>query len=280
MENLQEQPKKNVIFRIWYALYPILIHFGITQLLAVGIFSAVYFDEVSGGMDNLSTEAFCFYMTVFSVLAAIAAVIGLILYRRDEKRRSASGLAELQLCRRGNMVSAVILSILACAAVGVLLSTLISLMGVAAADEAYRQTSGPAGDDVTVGFILAAQCIVGPIAEEMFFRALVYRRLRDSWGVRISVIVSALIFGIYHMNLTQFIFASVIGILLALLYERYGTIWASIAGHIANNTASTLLAAMVSEDINVILYFIVLIVIAVVSLFMIFRKGFRNVMLF
>lgn len=77
--------------------------------------------------------------------------------------------------------------------------------------------------------------IAVPIAEEFMFRGLVYRRLKNIVSVRTAVVISALLFGIYHMNLIQFLYASAFGILLAFIYEKFQNIAASIIFHSAAN---------------------------------------------
>ncbi|MDD3413214.1 MAG: type II CAAX endopeptidase family protein [Lachnospiraceae bacterium] len=74
-----------------------------------------------------------------------------------------------------------------------------------------------------------------PIAEEFMFRGLVFRRLKNIVPVRVAVVISALLFGIYHMNLIQFLYASVFGILLAFIYEKFQNIAAPIIFHSTAN---------------------------------------------
>lgn len=73
----------------------------------------------------------------------------------------------------------------------------------------------------------------GPIAEEIMFRGVIFQGLRK-YGRSFAILASALLFGIYHGNLLQGIFAFVIGILFAYLTEEYSICW-SIMVHIFNN---------------------------------------------
>ena len=57
----------------------------------------------------------------------------------------------------------------------------------------------------TVVFELLGSCLVIPIAEELLFRGVVYKRLKLYFGVTPALIGSALIFGIMHVNLVQFL---------------------------------------------------------------------------
>ena len=49
-------------------------------------------------------------------------------------------------------------------------------------------------------------CFLGPIAEELLFRGIVLRTLRP-WGKQAAILISALVFGLFHGNVVQIPFA-------------------------------------------------------------------------
>ena len=79
--------------------------------------------------------------------------------------------------------------------------------------------------------------IVSPLAEELVFRGIFYRLLRKYLPVMAAVFVSALMFGIFHGNLVQMVYGTIMGIIMALLYEKYQTLIAPVLFHSAANTA-------------------------------------------
>lgn len=87
---------------------------------------------------------------------------------------------------------------------------------------------------------LVALCVVIPLAEELLYRGIVYGRIRDWLGKSAAVVGSALIFGLIHMNLVQFVYASVFGLLLAYYAETMGNPWGAAAAHMAANLTSVL----------------------------------------
>lgn len=89
---------------------------------------------------------------------------------------------------------------------------------------------------------ILALCIVIPFVEELLYRGIVYGRIKDSFGVKAAVIGSAVIFGAVHMNLVQFVYAAVFGLLLAWFVERSGNIAGAVAAHMAANLTSVLRA--------------------------------------
>ena len=66
-------------------------------------------------------------------------------------------------------------------------------------------------------------------------QSVVYGQFKKVMKVPIAIVLSGLAFGLFHGNLVQAVYATVIGILLALVYELYGTLIAPMVFHgIAN----------------------------------------------
>lgn len=80
--------------------------------------------------------------------------------------------------------------------------------------------------------------IVAPISEELVFRQVIYKRLRGISSVWVAIIISALLFGLYHGNLVQGIYAFIMGCLLALVYEWTGSFAAPVLFHMIANHLS------------------------------------------
>lgn len=80
-----------------------------------------------------------------------------------------------------------------------------------------------------------------PMAEELVFRGLLYRWLRVHWGVAPSAVLSALLFGAVHGQLEVGIGAFLVGIVLALAYERSRSLWPPIIIHAMQNSVSIIL---------------------------------------
>lgn len=76
--------------------------------------------------------------------------------------------------------------------------------------------------------------LVVPFGEELLFRGVLYTWLRR-WGVVVAMVVSALIFGLNHGINVVFPATAILGLLLALAYERSGSIWPGVVGHILYN---------------------------------------------
>ena len=99
----------------------------------------------------------------------------------------------------------------------------LSLMG---------EISSASAESKTISMFLYAS-FLGPVSEEIIFRGLVLKSLQK-YGKVLAIIVSAVLFGAYHGNFVQGIFAMCIGLLLGFVATEYSLIW-SIVLHIVNN---------------------------------------------
>lgn len=85
--------------------------------------------------------------------------------------------------------------------------------------------------------------ILAPILEEIVFRGLIHTRLKRCMPMLASMIISAWIFGMMHGAVIWVIYASVIGFILAWVYEKYNSLLASIALHFGFNLCSAVMGA-------------------------------------
>jgi len=95
-------------------------------------------------------------------------------------------------------------------------------------------------EDSHTGRFLAL--VLAPITEELFYRGIFYRSLRDRHGVLVGAVVSAVLFGASHVvdaPWRDVVFLQTLmvftGAGLALIYERRANLVADIAAHVAFN---------------------------------------------
>jgi len=85
------------------------------------------------------------------------------------------------------------------------------------------------GGNVIIAVISTA--VLAPIAEELIFRELMMKQLRQMFPFWLANIIQALAFGVYHMNIVQGIYAFFLGLLFGYVASRMRSIWASIMLH-------------------------------------------------
>ncbi len=94
--------------------------------------------------------------------------------------------------------------------------------------------------------VLLCTVILAPIAEELFFRKALIDRL-SAYHPMDAILYSALLFGLIHGNLTQFLYAFPIGVLLGIIYWRTKNIRYTILLHMGMNTLGGLLPLLVQR---------------------------------
>lgn len=95
---------------------------------------------------------------------------------------------------------------------------------------------------------ILAIVVFAPLGEELAFREVFQRRLQAMTSPLVAILASGVIFGAYHLNLAQMIPAAILGIVLAVLYYRFGDIRVCLAAHILNNGLSTLISILDPTD--------------------------------
>lgn len=90
-----------------------------------------------------------------------------------------------------------------------------------------------------IAWIVILVCVIVPIGEEIFFRGFVYGTLRR-WGVGAATLLSALFFAAVHQQIVHLLPIVLLGVILALLYERTGSLVPVLIVHAVNNLVATL----------------------------------------
>jgi membrane protease YdiL (CAAX protease family) len=106
---------------------------------------------------------------------------------------------------------------------------------------------------ISFGLTLLMAGLIIPFAEELFFRGVLYGWLRRRYGLWIGVVVSALIFAIAHADIAVGVSNLVLGMVLALVYERSQSLWVPVAMHAANNSLAVVMlyaALVVSQMLS------------------------------
>lgn len=76
--------------------------------------------------------------------------------------------------------------------------------------------------------------LIAPVTEELWFRSFIYRGLRNSFGVVLSIVGSSLLFSVYHIfNFTWPVLF--FGPVIAFYYEKTGSISGCILIHFTAN---------------------------------------------
>lgn len=122
-------------------------------------------------------------------------------------------------------------------------------------DETADMIKGNMGS--AVGIIALVVC--APIFEEILFRGLILSEIRQKANIIVTVIIQGIIFGIYHLNAFQSIYAAMLGIILGFICVRVNSVIGSIIGHITFNLCGTFLFPVLLDNTEKFAYVYIII---------------------
>lgn len=167
------------------------------------------------------------------VAAAITIPILYFMFRSDCKKEKRFGIMP---AKKAPIFKYGVIGVIAIAmCVGV--NNIFYISGLTVIDQTYVQVTEAM---YSADFLVQILClgILVPIAEELVFRGLMYKRLRYGLPFMPAALYGAFAFAIFHGNLVQMIYAFVLGMLFSYMYEKYGSIKAPIFAHIMMNLVS------------------------------------------
>ena len=97
--------------------------------------------------------------------------------------------------------------------------------------------------------LLGLVCLWGPLTEEVFFRVFILRGIASNFGVGFAILASSAIFALFHISISKLVPSFILGIALAWIYIRYGSIWPSIMVHSVHNATAVLMAKSAESNL-------------------------------
>ncbi|MCM1155752.1 MAG: CPBP family intramembrane metalloprotease [Ruminococcus flavefaciens] len=141
----------------------------------------------------------------------------------------------------GKSYKGVLLTIILAAASSITINILFIKLHILEMSESYQQVSEHQYS-VAFGIGLFLYGCISPLAEEVLFRGIIYNRLKKYFSIKVSILVSALFFGVYHANLVQGIYGFLMGMLIACVYERFSSfVYAFLFHAVANAVVYTVM---------------------------------------
>ncbi|MCI9491734.1 MAG: CPBP family intramembrane metalloprotease [Lachnospiraceae bacterium] len=267
--NQRNNPYSNsAIFKSWNVIYPVFIYFVVTNL-AMSLFAML--------ASFLGADIQKQYMALQTATVAVTIPFIVRYYQRDRKEptvfwehmgKEFSGKSTAQIAVNG------LLMFLAGAILGMALNNALALTALEEISEGYQEAAGHFFSG-GIFFELLGACLLTPFLEELLYRGVVYGRLcdlmilnneekteagtkREKNSRMLAMVFSALLFGVLHMNLVQFVYAGALGILLAWFMEKSGHFYGALLAHIGANLISVLrvetgLFGWAEQDRNVFL---------------------------
>lgn len=256
--------KKNIFVQIWYVVYPLLFYYAVA-LIAMSLCQWLLGsdDEHFVMCQLVSTVITIPFMMPFYRSANYFDFS--VVKSSDDQAKKKSSLPE-------GCIKNIIFSVIIVLCISFALNNLISMTPLVEWSKGYQQANaGFYGS--TLGLEILSSAICTPILEEVVFRGILFGRIRGMMAKIPAVLVSALIFAALHFNVVQFIYAFLLGIVLALLMEKAGHVYAAVAGHMAANllavlrTELGLFSNMTDKSISAWVISVLMLVVGIVVLY-------------
>lgn len=170
------------------------------------------------------------------VIGEAAMIIPVLLYMVSKKISLAFLGLDSQSALQEYKVALLILplTVLTGISAGVIVETLIP---VPPWFEEFFQILSPSSFTELVTLSIITILVVAP-CEEVLFRGFIQRGLESSLGSRGGILLSSLLFGVFHLNPWQFLPAFLLGTILGYVFKKRGyRLWCPIALHASYNVA-------------------------------------------
>ena len=168
--------------------------------------------------------------------------------RQKEKKAGKTQDFSKSACNFENNVLALIMcfALMYCGnLVGTLITTVVGALKGSAVDNALMTYA--TGSNMIVTFLYMVIC--APILEEYIFRKLIVDRT-VKYGQGVAVVLSGLMFGLFHGNLNQFAYAFLLGMFLAFLYVKTGELKVTIGLHMCINFMGAVVSVLLLKAIH------------------------------
>ncbi len=104
------------------------------------------------------------------------------------------------------------------------------------------------GGELNVVFLFIALAITPSICEELLFRGYLQRQVERGWGTVASIVVVGVLFGLYHLRLSQVLPLSLLGVYLGFVVWATGSLWSGVLVHLLNNGLAVVASSVAQEE--------------------------------
>jgi len=211
-------------------------------LLGTGLLDPVLLDPSEGGTALL-------VLVIASQVAGLLTAL-LLLRRRGMRLPPIVGPVRPVVRHVGIGVG---LGIVALLGSTLLVSLLVTLTGSEATPEQVL-TEGIADTPVQLLLAVIAAVVMAPLAEELLFRGLLHRGLRQRMRAVPATLLSSVLFAVVHVDVAAsqplaLVGLTFVGVVLALAHERTGSLVVPVVIHATHN-AITILAVVVTSRMD------------------------------
>lgn len=224
-------PEHSSFARSFSIISPILIYYVVNNLLVIVMAYLIQWLSLQDGFLLQLSAALAGHSTLVSALIRMAGMLIGVLAVIPAFRME-NPILSTEKIKRTDMILLAVLGV----TMALFINVVFSLLQFTGSSAAYKEVADSQFSLPMLGGILLYG-IISPAAEEIVFRGVVYNRLRRQYPFGVSVLFSAILFGVYHGNLVQAVYGCMLGIVIALAYECYGSFAVPVLLHAMANVS-------------------------------------------
>lgn len=233
----EELNKRPSLFRIVYLLVPVLIYYIVADVTEVILWFLINF-LYRGATDETIARVSAYSYTIKGLIYSVGIVVSIIFLRRMvlneiEYQDEAKEAKKLNFVK---ILAIVVLSALTSYA----LNVVFNYTGFTGSSSSFQSVHDAQFSlDLVSSFVLYG--LLSPVMEEIIFRGILYNRMKRVFPIAVSIIVSSFLFGVYHANLVQGVYGTIMGLIIVMVYERMNSFVSAVIFHsVANITVLVL----------------------------------------
>lgn len=194
--------------------------------------------------------------------SSIFTVLILMLIYKLKKRNIKNELLILKT-RNSNLLIAILLGL----SVWLVNSGIINLVEYSGVFQSAFDKFAETTSLITEGSFFSAFLVAGiiaPFAEEFLFRGVIYRTLNRYFSIITSILVQAILFGIFHGNMVQGVYATFLGIVFGYITYKSKSLWPAVIAHMSNNILALTLPYILPSSIDSLLGYSILSILGII----------------
>lgn len=246
--------------KAWQILSPIALYWLISNIVIIaGVVVVQWYLQRKGIIAGSFSEEWTGKISVcLNTMATLAAIP--FMYRIYKNDRAGIPQNKFAFNKENGII--ILLTIILGVSAALACNIGLSYVDFSSLSETYREVSEMQYSvSVPVGILVYG--IITPIAEELVFRGIVFRRIERYFTTTIGIIISAFIFGIYHGNLVQGVYGFLLGILIAVCYAQFDHILIPVLFHGSANISIFVITRnypvqdMLNKPLNCLIFMII-----------------------
>lgn len=257
--------------KLFGCFLPLFVAYGCQLVISfVGMFIYTGIVTAKGIANGLSEEEVFYFietqllnpdflMMITAIATATTLLIGALWYK---KNRPSNDVSLKEVSNGTLFLSLALMGISLQVLVSMCLNAIYPLLPQTLIEQYDALMETLLGGNVFLSLFVTV--ILAPLAEELLFRGVTLRKATKIMPFFLANILQAVLFGIYHGNLIQGVYAFALGLILGFVAEYFHSIWASILLHAFVNGSAELLSHLPAQLTETLLGIIVVSIVGVI----------------